>query len=440
VGKARVLVIDDEVNILKMIEFSLQSQGFETDVFSSGPEGIKCAREKEFDFAFVDLKMQPMNGLEVLSELRKISPDYLVVLITAFSSIETAVEAIKLGAYDYITKPFNHLEFSHIADRVYKYHLLQKEVKGLKSQINESDTAGEISTRNYEMRELIRTAIEVADSDLPILIEGESGTGKELFARMIHKNSSRKEGLFVPINCAAIPENLFESELFGHCKGAFTGALKDRTGRIELADNGTVFLDEVAELPKAMQVKLLRFLQNMEFERVGESFSRKVNIRIISATNSDINRDLASGNLRDDFFYRISGVRIKLPPLRDRKNDIPVLLDHFLTEGGRDYTVNPEVLKALMDYDWPGNIREFENVVKRLKVVAKDGVIMPQYLPTDILRKSSKQFLNIMSSIEELEKKHIAEILCLTSSPKEASKILGISETTLWRKRKKYNI
>ncbi|MHC1736713.1 MAG: sigma-54-dependent transcriptional regulator [Ignavibacteriaceae bacterium] len=441
-NKGRVLVIDDEINILKMIELSLQSQGFQPEVFSSGLEGLKKAQEKYFDIAFIDLKMLPMTGLEVLAELKKISPDTTVVLITAYSSIETAVEAIKKGAYDYILKPFNHREFSHIVDRVYNHHLLEKEVKGLKTQIEEINSKEDIQTRSYMMREIIKTALEVANSDLSVLIEGESGTGKELLARMIHKNCNRKDSLFVPINCGAIPETLFESELFGHSKGAFTGAIKHRMGRLELADGGTVFLDEVAELPKSMQVKLLRFLQNMEFERVGESFSRKINVRIICATNRDVDKDLAKGDLRDDFFYRISTVRIKLPALRERKEDIPILLEYFLSENSskKGFVLTPDCLQNLVSYDWPGNIRELENVVKRFKVLAKDGVIKTDHLPPEIVKKEIKQFPEMMESLEDLEKRHISEVLSKSINAKEAAKILGISETTLWRKRKIFKI
>lgn len=441
-SKGRVLVIDDEINILKMIELSLQSQGFLPEVFSSGLEGLKKAQERYFDIAFIDLKMQPMSGLEVLVELKKISPDTTVVLITAYSSIETAVEAIKKGAYDYIVKPFNHREFSHIVERVYNHHLLEKEVKGLKTHIEDIGIKEDFRTRSYTMREIIKSALEVANSDLSVLIEGESGTGKELLARMIHQNCDRKNSLFVPINCGAIPETLFESELFGHSKGAFTGALKHRMGRLELADGGTVFLDEVAELPKSMQVKLLRFLQNMEFERVGESYSRKINVRIICATNRDVDNDLTEGHLRDDFFYRISTVRLKLPPLRERKEDIPLLLEYFLRESSSKskFVITPECLQNLINYDWPGNIRELENVVKRFKVIAKDGIIKIDHLPPEIFKKVIKQYPEFMERLVDLEKRYIIEVLNKSVSPKEAARILGISETTLWRKRKIFKI
>lgn len=441
--KGNVLVIDDEQNILKMIELSLNSCGFQTEVFGDPMAALKRAQEKYFDIAFVDLKMQPIDGLQVLSELSRISEETTIVLMTAHGTIESAVEAIKKGAYDYLTKPFTYQEFTHIAERVYEHHHLVKEVKGLRAQVErEEGFPNTIATKNYQMRDIIKTAKDIANSDIPVLIEGESGTGKELLARYIHENSQRSESPFMAINCAAIPENLFESELFGHTKGSFTGAIKDRIGRFELADQGTVFLDEVAEIPKPMQVKLLRFLQSMEYERVGESITRKINVRIISATNREIDQELTRGDLRDDFYYRISGVRFKLPALNQRKEDLSTLAEYFFAKYSpeKQYTISPETMKFLMDYDWPGNVREFENIIKRLIVFSKDGNIKPEYLPIEIINEKPKQFSNIIPKLEELEKQHIIEVLRLAPNPKEAAKILGISETTLWRKRKLYEL
>ncbi len=440
--KGRVIVIDDEINILKMIELSLTSHNFIVEGFSKPTEAIKRIREIYFDIAFIDLKMQPINGLEVLAELKKVSAETTAVIMTAYSSIETAVEAIKKGAYDYIAKPFNHKEFLYLVDRVYSHLILEKELRGLKLQVKEQYSANDIITQNIKMRDIIQIGKDISASDIPVLIEGESGTGKELLARYVHQNSPRKDFPFIAINCAAIPENLFESELFGHAKGAFTGAIKDRIGRLEMADNGTIFFDEVAELPKPLQVKLLRFLQNMEFERVGESITRKIQVRIISATNRDIEKDLATGDLRDDFFYRISAVRLKLPPLRERKEDIPLLLFNFLKKNNPEieYEVMPDTLQLLSKYEWPGNIREFENVVKRVKVLAKNNIISSELLPIEIQTQENKKFISVIPNLQEMEKQHIISILQITSNPKEASKILGISETTLWRKRKQFQI
>ncbi len=440
--KGKILVIDDEVNILKTIELSLSSSGYSPEVFSNPLVALARSKEIYFDLAFIDLKMQPINGLEVLSELKVNSPDTTVILMTAHGSIESAVEAIKKGAYDYITKPFTHKEFIHIVERVSEHHQLNKKVKGLTYQLTEKFEDEHLVSSNQAMKEILRIAKDVAESDIPILIEGESGTGKEVLSRFIHKNSLRANNPFIVINCSAIPENLFESELFGHIKGAFTNAIRDRIGRLELADSGTVFLDEVAEIPKSMQVKLLRFLQSMEFERVGESLTRKIEIRIISATNRDVEADLSAGHLREDFYFRIAGVKMKIPPLRERKDEIPILTDYFIGKysGGREIAISEETQKLLSEYDWPGNVREFETVIKRLLVFAKDNRIKAEYLPSEIISFKPKQALYPIQKIDELERRHIIDVLKIATTTKEASRILGISETTLWRKRKLYGL
>lgn len=440
--KGRILVIDDEINILKTIELSLSSHGYSPETFLNPLDGIKRAQEIYFDLAFIDLKMQPVNGIAALEQLKSVSPETTVVLMTAHGSIESAVEAIKKGAYDYIQKPFTHKEFIHIVDRVFDHHKMSKKIIGLTYQLDEMISKENFVTQNPAVKEILKTALNVSDGDIPIMIEGESGTGKEVLARFIHENSKRKDNPFIIINCAAIPENLFESELFGHVKGAFTHAIKDRIGRVELADSGTVFLDEVAEIPKSMQVKLLRFLQSMEFERIGESISRKVDIRLISATNRIIEDDLRDGILREDFYYRIAGVRLKLPPLRDRKDDILVLLDHFVKKYSheREIKFSEDTTKYLVEYDWPGNVREFETVIKRLLIFAKDNFVKSDYLPTEILETKTKRPAETLSRMEDLERQHISEVLKIATSNKEAARILGISETTLWRKRKLYGL
>jgi DNA-binding NtrC family response regulator len=440
--KGKILVVDDEINILKTIELALTANGYSPEIFLNPVDAIKRCKEISFDLAFFDFKMQPMNGIELLEEAKKILPETTFVLMTAHGSIESAVEAMKKGAYDYIQKPFTHKEFLHIVERVDEHHKMQKKIKSLTYQIDEKYEGEDFVTANQTMKSILKTAKEIADSTIPVLLEGESGTGKEVLARFIHRTSQRAENPFIVINCSAIPENLFESELFGHVKGAFTNAIKDRIGRLELADTGTVFLDEVADIPKSMQVKLLRFLQSMEFERVGESVTRKIDIRVISATNRDVDFDLSSGNMREDFYYRIAGVKIKLPPLRERKEEISVLLDYFSKKfvGERNMEWQPETIKYLSEYDWPGNIREFETTIKRLLVFAKDNIVKPEYLPLEIINFKPKQVSPSLFKIEELEKQHIAEVMKIAPNTKEAAKILGISETTLWRKRKLYGL
>ncbi|KAF0142945.1 MAG: two component sigma54 specific transcriptional regulator Fis family [Stygiobacter sp.] len=438
----RILVIDDEINILKTIELALISHGYNPDVFSNPVDGVNRTKEVFFDVAFVDLKMQPMDGISTLVEIKKNSPDTTIVLMTAHGSIESAVEAIKKGAHDYITKPFTHKEFLHIVEKAFEHHRLVKQARGLADQLEQTLHSESFITVNAQTKQILRTAKEIAESDIPVLIEGESGTGKELLAKFIHTNSSRKDNPFIAINCSAIPENLFESELFGHVKGAFTTAIKDRVGRLDLADGGTLFLDEVADIPKQMQVKLLRFLQNMEFERVGESITRKVDVRIISATNRKVESDLANGVIREDFYYRIVGVRLQIPPLRERKDDIEALLQNFVMKYGvkRSITIPDETKKLLLDYDWPGNVREFETMVKRMLVFAKNDTVLPEHLPQEINSFKPKIVSQSVQKIDELERQHIIDVLKMASTTKEASRILGISETTLWRKRKLYGL
>ena len=438
----RILVIDDEINILKTIELALISYGYNPDVFSNPVDGVNRTKEVFFDVAFVDLKMQPMDGISTLVEIKKNSPDTTIVLMTAHGSIESAVEAIKKGAHDYITKPFTHKEFLHIVEKAFEHHRLVKQARGLADQLEQTLHSGSFITVNAQTKQILHTAKEVAESDIPVMIEGESGTGKELLAKFIHTNSNRKDNPFIAINCSAIPENLFESELFGHVKGAFTTAIKDRVGRLDLADGGTLFLDEVADIPKQMQVKLLRFLQNMEFERVGESITRKVDVRIISATNRKVETDLANGVIREDFYYRIVGVRLQIPPLRERKDDIEALLQNFVAKYGakRNVTITEETKKLLLDYDWPGNVREFETMVKRILVFAKNDTVLPEHLPQEINSFKPKPVSQGVQKIDELERQHIIDVLKMAPTTKEASRILGISETTLWRKRKLYGL
>ncbi|HQT90788.1 MAG TPA: sigma-54 dependent transcriptional regulator, partial [Candidatus Kryptobacter bacterium] len=322
--KAEVLLVDDETNILRTMTICLESIGLEVTATSKPDEALRMASERHFDIAFFDLKMYPIDGLTLLGEMKKFSADTIVVIVTAHGSVDTAVQAIKQGAYDYLQKPFDFQELQHFAQKVYDHFLLQKQLKDLKEELHKYQAAEDIITTDPQVLSLINLSREVADTNISILIEGESGTGKELFARFIHTSSARSNAPFMTVNCAALSESLLESELFGHVKGAFTGAVRDRQGRFELADGGTVFLDEITEIPTTTQAKLLRFLQSREFERVGDSQSMKVDVRFIAATNRDLKEVLAAGTFRDDLYYRINGVTIKLPPLRERPDDLPL--------------------------------------------------------------------------------------------------------------------
>lgn len=435
----KILVVDDEPNILKTMGICFESIGFPARLISRPQEALEAIREDQFDLAFVDLKMSPIDGLEVLTEIKRTSPLTTVIIVTAHGTIDGAIDAIRKGAYHYVLKPFDFKELQLLAQRAWEHHQLTLEVDDLRRQVGKLGLATGFVTRNPDMRSQLDVAIKIAESTLPVLIEGESGTGKELVAQLIHQRSTRAEKPFVKVNCAALPEELLESELFGHVKGAFTGAIKDRQGRFELAHGGTIFLDEIAEMPSTTQVKLLRVLQNKEYERVGESVTRKADVRVIAATNRNLDEALREGTFREDLFYRLNGIRIRLLPLRERPEDIPLLIQHFLTKfsPGSQFTIAPEAMKVLRSYRWSGNVRELENVIQRAILLSNNNRIEVEHLPEEI-RMSQEQYPPL--SLEEVEKLHIKRILQIAKDFDEAAQILGIDPTTLWRKRKKYNL
>lgn len=435
-----VLVVDDEPNVLKTIGICFEAIGFRTQLFSKPLEALDAVRKESFDLAFVDLKMGPIDGMEVMAEIKKFSPEVTVIIITAHGSIDSAIEATKKGAYHYLQKPFDLKELQLFARKAWEYHQLAREVRDLRKQLASSRESGEIITRNREMLAQLDLAAKVADSTISVLIEGESGTGKELFAQFIHQRSPRAQKQFVKVNCAALPEQLLESELFGHVRGSFTGAVKDRQGRFEFADGGTIFLDEIAELSSGIQAKLLRVLQSREFERVGESEPRKVDVRIIAATNRNLEEALKEGTLREDLFYRLNAVRLKLSPLRERPEDIMLLVQHFIAKftKGVPPEVSPEAMKALRTYRWSGNVRELENVIERAVILAPQGAIGLEHLPEE-LHAALEQPSN-SHSLEEIERLHIKRVLQHAKDYDEAAKILGVDRKTLLNKRKKYNL
>ncbi len=437
---AKVLVVDDEPNILKTMGICFDAGGFQARLVSKPQEVLEIIQREKFDLAFVDLKMTPLDGIEILAEIKKHSPETTVTMITAHGSIDSAVEAIKKGAYHYLQKPFDLKELQLFATKALEYHELAREVRELRQKVAEA-TPGfgdKIVTQNREMMAMLDLAARVADSSMSVLIEGESGTGKELVAQFIHQRSLRGQQPFVKVNCAALPENLLESELFGHVKGGFTGAVKDRQGRFELADGGTIFLDEIAEISPSIQAKLLHVIQSKEFERVGESVTRQVDVRIIAATNKDLDEALKEGSFREDLFYRLNALRLKLSPLRERPEDIPLLIQYFLKKFGKDNVVeiSPEAMKALRAYRWSGNVRELENVMERAALLAQDGVVDLSHLPEEVRLAAEKPAYAL--SLEEVEKLHLKRVLQHAKDYDEAAQILGIDPATLWRKRKKY--
>ncbi|MBI5475644.1 MAG: sigma-54-dependent Fis family transcriptional regulator [Ignavibacteriales bacterium] len=435
-----VLVVDDEPNILKTLKIGLEAIGLKVDGFLNPLEAIEQLTPSKYDIAFIDLMMQPIDGMQVLKEIRQRSPFTTCVIITAHGSIDSAVEAIKSGAFDFLQKPFDLKEVQLFAEKVLAHHQLQSEVANLRRQLSEKSSASNIITRNQTMQQQLDLAKQVADSLLTVLIEGESGTGKEMVAQYIHNQSSRHGKAFIKVNCAALPENLLESELFGHVKGAFTGAIKDREGRFEAANEGTIFLDEIADIPPSSQVKLLRFLQHREFERVGENITRKVDVRVITATNRQLSESLKVGSFREDLYYRINSVKINLPPLRERSEDIILLIYHFISKfsNNNSIEVSSEAMKMLTSYSWPGNVRELENIIERAVLLTKQGKIEVSHLPSELLNPEATKAG--LLSLEALERYHISKVLKVVKDLDEASKVLGIDPATLWRKRKKFGL
>ncbi len=436
----KVLVVDDEANILKTMGICFEAIGFQTRLVSKPQEVLEILQQETFDLAFVDLKMGPMDGLEILAEIKRHSPETTVVIITAHGSIDSAVETIKKGAYHYLQKPFDYKELQIFAQKAWEHHELTREVRELREQVAAQRGSGEFITRNREMLEMLELAGRVAESNISVLIEGESGTGKELVAQLIYQKSPRAGRPFVKINCAALPEHLLESELFGHVKGAFTGAVKDRQGRFALADGGTIFLDEIAELSPTIQAKLLRVLQNKEFERLGESKTTQVDVRVIAATNKNLDEALKEGTFREDLFYRLNTMRLKLLPLRERPEDIPLLIQYFLRKFSPDTVreLAPEATQALRAYRWSGNVRELEHVIERAVLLAKNHLITLDHLPEEV--RSTLDKPQSALSLEEMERLHIKRVLQHARDYDDAAQILGIDPATLWRKRKKYGL
>ncbi|MBI5472545.1 MAG: sigma-54-dependent Fis family transcriptional regulator [Ignavibacteriae bacterium] len=435
-ARASVLLVDDEQNIVKTVTIGLEAVGFEVAAFTEPLKALETLRERSFDLAFYDLKMSPVDGMELLRETRKISPFTTVILMTAHGSIDSAVEAIKLGAYDYIQKPFEFSELKLFAEKVFEHHAMKRELQELKRELREKNT-GDIITRSPKMHAVLDLASQVAAGSITVLIQGESGTGKEMLSRLIHHNSPRREKPFVVVNCAAIPEQLLESELFGHVKGSFTGAVRDRVGRFEAAEGGTVFLDEIGDLALQTQVKLLRFLQSKEYERVGETETQKADVRVIAATNKNLDDAVTTGSFREDLFYRLNAVTLKLPPLRDRMEDVPLLVTHFLRKFGSNSELSTDAFMALRHYSWRGNVRELENVIERAVLLSHGSEIQLQHLP--------EQFQNLTGpanhmSLEEAERQHIVNVLRIAKDLEEAASILDIDPATLWRKRKKFQL
>jgi two-component system NtrC family response regulator len=447
-----ILIVDDDDSQRRLIEFWLQEEGYRSVAAANGKAGLQLFEEVSPRLVIADIRMPQLSGLDLLGRIKSASPDTPVILITAFGTVTDAVEAMKLGASDYLLKPLNTDEFKIVIRRVLEHQQLLDENRYLRGFAEKSFRFENLIGSSPKMRELFELALQVADRESTVLLVGESGTGKELLAKAIHQNSPRRDKPFVTVNCGAIAETLIESELFGHRKGAFTGAVSDRQGKFEAASQGTVFLDEVSELKQNLQVKLLRVIQEREIDKVGYPHPIKVNVRIVAATNRDLRTLVDDGQFREDLYYRLSVVTLRLPPLRERREDVPALLEHFLAKYCQRYnlplvSVSPEALQCLLRHNWPGNVRELENVVEHVLVVGKDSVVRAEHLPVEILL-AKPRIANLKLelpddgiSLEQVEKEILLQALERHNwNQTHAAKYLDITRKTLIYRMEKHGI
>jgi DNA-binding NtrC family response regulator len=442
-SRARILAIDDEKNIRHLLRNELTLEGFDVTTAKSGEEGLKLLKGKHFDVVLLDIKLPQMSGIDVLRNLKQKSPNTEVIMITGYGDIQTAVESMKLGARDYITKPFKLSELLALVNDVAADNGTRKEVRTQLSAAPSQGGARSVGCPSQKMKQVYDLADRVADADVTVLIQGETGVGKDVLAARIHLNSSRRDNPFIVVDCGLLNQNLAESELYGHSRGAFSGASELKQGLVEKSDGGTIFFDEIGNIELEMQKKFLRFLETKKFRRVGETKERQVDSRIVLATNVDLNDAAQKGIMRQDLFYRMDVICIRIPPLRDRVEDIEPLTQHFLDTGSLGkprQTMSPEALVVLAEYTWPGNIRELRSVVTKATIFSKADVITPEDLPAHVL-SNKKPLQAPPKSLEDLEKDHIMKVLEDTGgNQSRAAEILGINRKTLYKKIHKYQL
>jgi two-component system response regulator AtoC len=436
--KPRIMIIEDDEIMRVTVEDSLKADGYETCAFDNGREGIEAFEKNEFSLVITDVRLPDMTGIDVLRVSKEINKDIPVLVMTGFGTIKDAVDAMKLGAFDYLTKPFSLEEFALIVKKIIEVKKHRDKDTMLKLEMPLCHGCAQIVGNSDEVQKIFKLIQKIARTDSTVLVLGENGTGKELVSTSIHCSSHRKKEPLIKINCSAIPENLIESELFGYEPGAFTGATRRKPGRFELADKGSIFLDEIGDLPASSQVKLLGVLQDGAFERLGGTNTINVDVRIIAATNRDLWAEVKAGRFREDLFYRLNVIPVTMPPLRARREDIP-----FNKSFGRSAVMSSDALRALMEYDYPGNVRELENIVERCIALSSDDTLTENTLPSYIMKhKKEVAYSTILAEVAaEAERSHIMKILKSTRSNKtKAAEILGISRKTLWEKMKTYEI
>lgn len=444
VAPTRVLVVDDERNIRKTLAVCLQAMGCAVTETTTSEAALEALTRSAFDLAFVDLRLAKENGLDLVPRLLATRPGLDIVIITAYATVDSVVEAMRRGAKDYLPKPFAPSQIRRAVEQARTRRELEMRVADLEERLADAAPEATPEFASPSMRALREVISRAAAHDVPVLFHGESGTGKSVLARILHEMSPRRTRPFAVVNCPALGKELLASEMFGHIKGAFTGAVRDRVGRVEAAEGGTLFLDEVAEMPAAMQAKLLRFLQDKQFERVGETQTRQADVRIVAATNRDIEGAVRSGHFREDLLFRLNVVEVTVPPLRERRDEILPLARHFLAFFARvAQRVAPELSaeaeQVLLAYPWPGNLRELRNAIERAVILSVGQVLAPEALPERIIQQAAEApVIGGDFTVEAVEREHILRVLSRSRTQEQAAQILGVDSSTLWRKRRRY--
>jgi NtrC-family two-component system response regulator AlgB len=440
-----ILIVDDEANIRKTLSVCLETEGHRVTAVGNPEDALAEASRRSFDLAFVDLRLGVASGLDLIPSLLNTSPWLRIIVITAYASIDTAVEAIKRGATDYIPKPFTPAQIKLAVQKLFEMRSLEQKVASLREDLGRSHLEADFSSDNPAVRRAVSLARETAPSDATLLLRGESGTGKGVLARAIHGWSARANRPFSVLSCPSLSPELLESELFGHAKGAFTGAIRDNPGRISACEGGTLLLDEIGDLPLSLQPKLLRFVQDKEYERLGDYVTRRADVRIIAATNVDLEKALREGRFREDLYYRLNVIQITLPPLRERPEDLVALAERLVVFFGRSCHravagFTDQAVDILMHYGWPGNVRELRNVIERAVILCRGERIDAHHLPENLRTADRSIRLGDPLRLDRIEEEHIRRVLADARSLQEAADVLGIDQATLWRRRKQYGI